>query len=69
MQTSVVESMRGRVSSIFMLMIQGFAVGMILGGFLTAWIGASETMLLFSVFIGLILTIVFIKSPELRNAT
>ncbi|MEE8045706.1 MAG: MFS transporter [Dehalococcoidia bacterium] len=69
MQTSVVESMRGRVSSIFMLMIQGFAVGMILGGFLTAWIGASETMLLFSVFIGVILTTVFIKSPELRNAT
>lgn len=34
--SSVDESMRGRVSSIFMITIQGFAVGMILGGFLTA---------------------------------
>jgi MFS family permease len=69
MQASVDESMRGRVSSIFMIVIQGFAVGMILGGFLTSWIGPGETMLIFGGTIGLISILVFAKSPELRHAS
>lgn len=68
MQASVDESMRGRVSSVFMIMLQGFAVGMILGGLLTAWIGPSETMLIFGGIIGFISILVFTKSAELRNA-
>ena len=69
MQASVDESMRGRVSSVFMITIQFFAIGMVLGGFFTAWVGPGATLLLFGGLMGVVSILVFAKSPELRNAT
>lgn len=67
-QASVEESMRGRVTSVFQMTVQLYAVGLVLGGLLTAWIGPNETILLFGVLIGSISTLTFWKSPELRTA-
>lgn len=69
MQAGVEESMRGRVSSVFQITLQLFAVGLVLGGLMTAWIGAGATITVFGVLIGLMSLLVFVKSPELRNAT
>jgi hypothetical protein len=41
---------------------------MVLGGFFTAWIGPGVTLLLFGGMIGAVSILVFLKSPELRNA-
>ena len=67
-QASVEESMRGRVTSVFQMTVQLYAVGLVLGGLLTAWIGPNETILVFGVLIGLISALTFWKSPELRSA-
>lgn len=69
MQASVDETMRGRVSSVFQLTLQLFAAGMLLGGLFTAWIGPGETLLLFGGLIGAVSILIFVKSPELRNAS
>jgi MFS family permease len=69
MQASVDETMRGRVSSVFQLSLQLFAAGMLLGGLFTAWIGPNETLLLFGGLIGAVSILIFVKSPELRNAS
>jgi len=69
MQASVDETMRGRVSSVFQLSLQLLAVGMLLGGLFTAWIGPNETLLLFGGLIGAVSILIFAKSPELRNAS
>lgn len=69
MQASVDESMRGRVSSVFQITVQLTAVGLVLGGFFTAWIGAGPTLLLAGGCIGGMSILVFAKSPELRNAS
>ena len=69
MQASVDESMRGRVSSVFMITSQLFGVGMVLGGLVTAWIGPGATLVLFGGLIGAVSILVFVKSPELRNAS
>mgnify|MGYP006095013445 CR=1 FL=1 len=69
MQANVDESMRGRVSSVFFMTVQLYAVGLVMGGFLTAWFGPGPTLLVFGVLIGTMAIIVFSKSPELRNAS
>jgi len=69
MQASVDETMRGRVSSVFQLSLQLFAAGMLLGGLFTVWIGPNETLLLFGGLIGAVSILIFVKSPELRNAS
>ena len=69
MQASVDETMRGRVSGVFMITVQLFGVGMVLGGLSTAWIGPSATLVLFGGLIGAVSILVFIKSPELRNVS
>lgn len=69
MQASVDEAMRGRVSSVFQMTVQLTAVGLVLGGFLTSWIGAGPTLVLMGVCVGTTSVLVFTKSPELRNAT
>ncbi len=68
-QASVDDSMRGRVSSVFQLTVQLFAVGLVLGGFFTAWIGPGPTLLLAGGLIGGMSIMVFASSPELRNAS
>lgn len=67
-QTSVDDSMRGRVGSVIGITFQLFVVGAVLGGILTAWIGPTMTLLLFAFGTLTTTAIVFAKSSELRAA-
>jgi MFS family permease len=68
LQTSIVEDMRGRIMSLWVISMQATALGWVVGGVLGSWWG-NETMLLVTggLFIAVpILVVAF--SKELRRA-
>jgi MFS family permease len=69
LQTVVDDNMRGRVMSFYaMAMVGSMPIGSFLSGFLAAWIGSAETILVFSLTSG-IATLWFLRSfPKFREA-
>lgn len=69
LQTIVDDNMRGRVMSFYaMAMVGSMPIGSFVSGFLAAWIGSAETILVFSLLSG-IATLWFLRSfPRFREA-
>jgi len=69
LQTIVDDNMRGRVMSFYaMAMVGSMPIGSFLSGFLAAWIGSAETLLVFSL-TSSIATLWFLRSfPKFRQA-
>jgi len=68
LQTIVDDHMRGRVMSFYaMAMVGSMPIGSFLSGFLAAWIGSAETLLVFSL-TSIIATLMFMRSfPKFRE--
>ena len=67
LQISVDAAMRSRVTSVFMLIVQLFPLGWLLGGVLAELVGPTETLVCGGATVLLLLSLAYVRSEEFRR--